>query len=139
MRDDEGSVLLLVLGLSVVLFALVAVVVDVSVVALARRGVSSAADGAAVSAAQAVDTQAYAAAGAADVLPLSEAGVRQRVSTYAARAEQGQPGLTVTGRLEGPGSVVVTARREVALPFSGWFGVGRVAITAESRAQAPLS
>ena len=54
-RDDEGTILFLTLGLSVVLLLLVAVVVDVSAVILAKRGVSSVADGAALAAAQQPD------------------------------------------------------------------------------------
>jgi len=51
-RSDEGTVLFLTLGLSVILLLVVAVVVDVSAVILAKRGVSSAADGAALAAAR---------------------------------------------------------------------------------------
>ena len=56
-RDDEGTILVLTLGLVGLLVVVVAIVVDVSAVVLAKRGVASAADGAAVSAAQALDEQ----------------------------------------------------------------------------------
>jgi len=53
LRDDEGTILLLVLGFTAVLMLMVAVVVNVSAVILAKRGLASTADGAAVSAAPA--------------------------------------------------------------------------------------
>lgn len=130
--------LVLVLGLAVVLLALVVVVVDVSMIALSRRAVSSAADGAAVSAAQGVDEAAYARRGAGQHVPLSAPLVRERVSAYAGRAERGQPGLVLESRIEGDATVVVTGRRELQLPFTGWFGIGSVTVTAESRARAPV-
>jgi Flp pilus assembly protein TadG len=137
--DDEGSVLVLVIGLVVILCALVLMVIDVSIVALSRRAVSSAADGAAVSAAQGVDEAAYGRRGAQDFAPLSEALVADRVAAYADRAERGQPGLVLTGRVEAGSTVVVTARRQLTLPFSGWLAVGTVTVTAESRARASLT
>jgi uncharacterized membrane protein len=134
---DDGTVLVLVMGLAVVLLALVAVVVDVSIVALSRRAVSSAADGAAVSGAPAVEGPAYAAGGAAQGVPLSAAQVTQRVAAYGRRAALGQPGLELVGTVQGGSTVVVTARRDLTLPFSGWFGISQVTVRAESRARAP--
>lgn len=138
-RDDEGSVLLLTIGLATVLLLLVGVVVNVSVAALARRAVSSAADGAAVSGAQGFDERAYLARGLDDAVPLSEGLVRDRVEAYAQRAARDQRGLELSSRLEGEETVVVTARRVVGLPFGGWLGLDEVTVTAESRARVPVA
>jgi uncharacterized membrane protein len=54
---DEGSVLLLILGLVVLLVLVVTVVVDVTALFLARRDLLAAADGAALAGAQAVDEE----------------------------------------------------------------------------------
>ena len=48
-RDDDGTILVLLLGFVAVLLLRVAVVVNVSAVILAKRGVASATDGAAES------------------------------------------------------------------------------------------
>jgi Flp pilus assembly protein TadG len=135
---DEGSVLVLVVGLTAVLVVLVGVVVDVSAVVLARRSLSSAADGAAVAAAQALDDDAFYARGPAAGVPLSRAEVQDRVSAYEASTAQGQPGLRMRGTVDGGYTAVVTATRTVRLPFSGRLGVAAVEVGAVARARAPL-
>lgn len=135
-RGDDGSVLVLVVGLFGVLLLLVAVVVDVSAAVLAKRSLASTADGAAVSAAQALDETAFYAHGPGEGVPLSEAGVEQRVAVYAQGT--GQPGLALDGHVEGGLVAVVTAHRTVRLPFSGWLGRSSVELTAVARARAPL-
>lgn len=138
-RDDEGSVLVLTLGLTAVLLLLVAVVVDVSAAALARRSASSAADGAAVAGAQGFDEQAYLERGLDEAVPLSEPLVRERVAAYAERAARDQDGLQLDSRVEDDDTVVVTARRVVGLPFSGLLGLDEVTVRAEARARAPVT
>lgn len=138
MRREEGSVLVLVLGLFGVLLLLVALVVDVSVVVLAKRSVASAADGAAVSAAQALDDEVFYARGPVAGVPLSKQGVAQRVAAYQAQAAVDQPGLQLTSGVVAPGTAVVVATRTVELPLVGWLGVEEVEVRAEARAQAPL-
>lgn len=138
-EGDEGSVLVLVLGLAGLLLVLVAVVADVSVVVLAKRSVASAADGAAVSGAQGLDQEAFYRQGAEAGVPLSAAAVADRVATYEATAAAEQPGLQLSSDVEGTGTAVVTATRSVALPFGGRLGVGPVEVTAQARARAPLA
>jgi hypothetical protein len=137
-RDDEGSVLILTIGLTAILLLLVGVVVNVSVAALARRSLSSAADGAAVSGAQGFDEQAYLTRGLEGAVPLSASLVRRRVEAYEERAERDQQGLQLEGRVVDD-TVVVTARRTVSLPFGGWLGIDEVTVEAESRARAPVA
>lgn len=130
---DEGSVLVLTIGLVAVLLLLVGVVVDVSAVVLAKRSLAAATDGAAVSAAQAIDQAVFEAQGPAAGVPLSEGGVAQRVADYPA-----PPGVTLTGSVEGGLVAVVAGHRDVRVPFGGWLGVGDVGVDAVARARSPL-
>lgn len=137
-RDDEGSVLLLVVGLTAVLLLLVGVVVDVSAVVLAKRGLSSAVDGAAVAAAQQPDVAAIRDGGLGERLTLDPAAVALVVATYQEEARRGQPGLVLAAHLEPPDTAVVDGARTVRLPFVGWLGVGRVVVRAQGRARSPV-
>ena len=135
-EGDGGSVLVLVLGFAGILVTLVAVVVDVSAVVLAKRAVASAADGAAVSAAQALDLDAVYARGLGPQVPLSLDEARSRVAAYEAQARGAQPGLSLALRLEGS-TAVVTGTRTVALPFA-LPGTHPVRVVAVARARAPV-
>ena len=135
-RRDEGSVLLLVIGFAGILLVLVAVVADVSAVVLAKRSVASAADGAAVSAAQALDLDAVYDQGLGEQLPLSTGDARARVAAYEAQARGQQPGLRLVLRLE-ERTAVVTGSRTVRLPFR-LPGTGPVRVTAVARSRAPV-
>jgi Flp pilus assembly protein TadG len=133
---EQGSVLLLVLGFAGILLVLVAVVVDVSAVVLAKRGVASAADGAAVSAAQALDLDAVHSEGLGAQIPLSPAEAGVRVAAYEGQVRAQQPGLRLVLRLEGR-TAVVTGTRTVRLPFR-LPGTGPVRVSAIARARAPV-
>ncbi|MCU1590672.1 MAG: Protein of unknown function rane [Frankiales bacterium] len=138
-QGEDGTILLLVLGFAALLLVLVTVVVDVSAVILAKRGAASAADGAAVAAAQQLDQGAVYQNGLGEAIPLSLDDVERVVSTYGARAAEGQPGLQLTAGLDAAQTTAtVTATRVVRLPFSGWLGIGRVTVTAVAHARAPL-
>lgn len=138
-QGDDGTVLVLVLGMAALLLVLVGVVVDVSVAVLAKRSAASAADGAAVSAAQALDQEAFYARGAGEGVPLSPDLVAERVAAYEAAAAGGQPGLQLRGDVEGGVTAVVVAERLVDLPFSGLLGRGPVDVVAVARARSPLA
>jgi uncharacterized membrane protein len=138
-RGDDGTILLLVLGFSAVLLVLVAIVADVSAVVLAKRGAASAADGAAIAAAQQLDEAAVYANGLDTAIPLSPDAVQSVVGTYGARAAESQEGLELSASLDAPQTTAtVVATRKVRLPFSGWLGVGSVTVTAVAHARAPL-
>lgn len=137
-RDDDGSVLLLVIGLAVVLLVMVAVVVDVSAVVLAKRGLSNAVDGAAVAAAQQPDVAAIRESGLGGQLALDSAAVDAVVATYQQDEQDGQPGLELAVHVEAPATAVVVGRRTVRLPFSGWLGVGQVVLSSQGRARSPV-
>ena len=133
---DDGSVLVLVLGFFGILVLMVAVVVNVSAVVLAKRAVSSAADGAAVSAAQALDLAVLRRGGLGASIPLDPDEAGGRVADYRALAQLEQPGLGLAVRVEGR-TAVVTARRTVRLPFR-LPGAESVEVTSVARARAPV-
>lgn len=135
---DEGTVLLLVLGLVLVLFALVAVVVDVSAVVLARRDLDSTADGAAVAAAQQVDEAAVVDRGLGGRLPLDPDGVAGVVATYEADEQPSQPGLRLVPSLAGTDTAVVDATRTVRLPLTAFLGVASTVVHTQGRARSPV-
>jgi uncharacterized membrane protein len=139
-RDDAGTVLVLLLGFVAVLVLMVAVVVNVSSVILAKRALVSAADGAAVSAAQALDLEALYAGGLSEEgIPLDSGLAAQRVAEYEAGATAGQPGLQlVLARIDDGTTVVVQGVREVQLPFGRMIGFEPVQVRAEARARAPV-
>ena len=116
---DDGSVTLLVIGCLLVVVFLILVVVDVSRVFLAQRSLGAAADGAAVSAAGAVDETAVYVGGLDAELPIDAAEAQERVAAYA-----GAAGLAVeydqfsVEAVDVSGSTVtVTFRAVVHLPF----------------------
>ena len=137
-RRDDGTVLVLVIGFAFILVVMVAVVVNVSAVVLAKRGVASAADGAAVSAAQSLDVEALYRDGLREQLPLNLAEARGRVATYNIQAEAQQPGLALVVRLDGR-TAVVTATRTVRLPFPVPGSTGSVLVESVARARAPAA
>jgi Flp pilus assembly protein TadG len=141
-RGDEGTILLLTCGLAVVLMALVVVVIDVSVVVLAKRGVANAADGAALVAAQqpdhAVLNDPHRRDALAERLPLDQVLVAEVTARYQRDAATTQPGLLLSSEVVDGTEAVIRARRVVALPFVGWFGVRSVVVEATGRASSPV-
>ncbi len=135
-EGEDGTVLMLVIGFTIVLVVMVGVVVDVSAVVLAKRSVAASADGAAVSAAQALDLDALYRDGLRDQLPLDSAQAASRVAAYEAQAAVGQPGLRLSVQVDGR-TAVVTATRTVALPFPVPGSPGTVDVQSVARARAP--
>lgn len=135
-RGDDGTILVLTLGFAGILLVVVGIVVNVSSVILAKRAVASAADGAALSAVQALDLDRLYAGGIGAAVPLSPGEAATRVELYRADAARTQPGLRMTVRLDGDGAVV-TAVRTVRPPFPV-LGTGPVEVTSVARARAPV-
>ncbi|MEI6360735.1 MAG: pilus assembly protein TadG-related protein [Actinomycetes bacterium] len=134
-RDDEGSVLLLGIGLVVVCVLAVAALVDASSAFLQRQKLFAVADAAAVAGAQAIDLPAYYAHGATSATRLEPAAVSATVTRHLERADARRaiPGMVVTRIWSDGQQVVVGLQSPLRLPFlSGLFG-GQVAV--ESWAQ----
>ena len=140
-RDDSGTILVLVLGFTAVLLMLVAVVINVSSVVLAKRALARAADGAAVAAAQELDLAVLYEKGlGAGTIPLSEAQVREAVERYQLRVAGSQPGVDLVGDVSDDGTTaIVQGVRQVELPFGKLLGFQPVQVQAEARARAPTT
>ncbi len=80
-RDERGSISLFILGLTLVATLLIVGTVAVTSAHLSRMRLLDVADGAALSAANALDEAAY-ARGVGESVPLSNASVRERAAEY---------------------------------------------------------
>jgi Flp pilus assembly protein TadG len=150
---DDGQITVLVIGYVAIALLLIVAGIDASKVFLAQRALSSAADSAALAAAQGVDTHAlYTGPGirCGTILPLDErhaadlavtaldedaSGLRSTFFTVQA------PQTTVTG-----GDVSVQLSGQVAVPFGkvlGWlvpsYPNGRVPVTETAHATSPVA
>jgi hypothetical protein len=121
-RRETGSISLLILGLAVIAMVLVAGTVAVTSAHLARMRLLDVADGAALSAANALDDSAY-QQGLGESVPLSSASVRERAVAYI--GSRPRPGSVVAWRL-GPETgtadgrtAVVALTGEARLPMVG--------------------
>ena len=117
---DDGSVLVLTIGLVVVVMLLVAVVAAASKLFLTRRSLASVADGAALAAAQDVDLAALYAGQAGATLPLAAERARADAAAYVARAmtDTGLTDLRVVSVTVAGRSVDVTVSARSVLPFA---------------------
>jgi Flp pilus assembly protein TadG len=135
-QGDDGQLLILIAFFAVVLILFVAVVVDVSAAFLARRGLASQADGAALNAAQSLDLDAFYAGRTTDgLLPLGD--VEQAVNDYVS-ANFPDTEVVAVDLTDGDTAVEVTLRRHLALPLSPPGYEGGVDVTAAATARLPL-
>lgn len=139
LASDEGTVLLLIIGLVVVAALLVAVVTDVSALYLKRRDLIAAADGAALAGAQSVDEESIYLGGlpAAGPVPLDERAAEQAVRDYLAEAGLLGPRLKLEISTTGTTVSVALATR-VQLPIAstvtaGLAGTAPVSASATAR------
>jgi len=143
-RREDGQITLLIIFYTLIAAAMVIVAVDASAFFLTQRGLSSVADGAAVSAAQALDADALYAGRAGDELPLEAAGVRAAVATYLEdhAVATTYPSLQVAEAGTDGETVTVTLTEDKKLPFVALVsaitsafpgGTARVEVTAHAR------
>lgn len=143
-RDEGGTITVYLLGLVLVAVTLVAGTVAVTSAHLARIRLLDVADGAALSAANALDDAAY-RQGVGDSVPLSDASVRARAADYLGGLDR--PTGVLAWRL-GPGTgtpdgrtAVVELTGEAELPLVGGalreLGVS-ISIHVTSRARSDL-
>ena len=138
---DRGTVLLLTLGYAALGLALVLAGIDASAVFLARRALSSLADGAAVAGAQGADERGLYRGELGDTLPLDPTAVAQAVSDYVAArdAATSYPGLAIAEAGTDGTTVTVTLAEDKPLPFLGPLGeLGVVHLVVTARARAPV-
>jgi uncharacterized membrane protein len=144
LRDEEdGQLLLLVIGFAVIAALLVTVVVNVSKVFLWQRSLAGAADGAAVAAASAVAESVFYEGGKPERLPLSPDEAGSRVAAYVARAGLGErfgPRFDYAVAVAGD-TVTVTLTAPVDLVFVNLVATGYAdgyPLSATASAQSPL-
>jgi uncharacterized membrane protein len=143
--DEDGQIMLLALGYTLVAFALVAVAVDATAVHLARTQLLDAADAAALDAADAVDAGSVYTGGLGYDVPLSGEAVRAQagtyLSTYQAPSRLEAVGITGgTGTPDGVSAVVELTGRvrlPIAAPVVASFA-GGITVTVRSTARAQL-
>ena len=139
LRGEEGTVLLLILGLVVVAALLVAVVTDVSALYLERRELVAAADGAALAGAQAVDEELVYRNGlpASGPVPLDRGAAEQAVRNYLSDAGLLTANLDVTISTSATTvSVVLKTRTELPVAntvTAGTSGTADVSASATAR------
>ena len=121
-RDEEGSVLVLGIGLTVVVAAMLTVAVNIAVLWEQRTSLNSLADGAALAGAQAVDRSAVFTQGLEAALVLDPPEARRRVREYINRAARssGLAGVTVERITVERTAVTVTLTAPPRAPF-GYF------------------
>jgi uncharacterized membrane protein len=134
-RGDDGQLLILIAFFAVVLVFFVAVVVDVSAAFLARRGLASQADGAALAAAQSVDLPAFYNGDGGDLLPLGD--VQAAVDAYVTRNFPDTEVVAVD-LVDAGTAVSVTLRRHLALPLSPPGYEDGIDVTADATARLAL-
>ena len=136
MKDDNGSILVLGIGLGIIAITLVTTLVNISTVWIARNNLDSVADGAALAAVQAVDTRNVYTQGLGSSLRLNSAQARSRAVSYinkaASRGDIHRP--RITAMTVGAQSVSITLTADVQVPF-GYLASTRI-VTASSRANA---
>ena len=118
-RGDEGSVLLLGIGLVAVCALAVVALVDVSAAFLHRQHLLAVADAAALAGAQAIDLPAYYESGATQATRLSAPAVTAAVRSHLARsgALAAVEGMAVERIWTDGRQVVVALRAPLSLPF----------------------
>lgn len=122
-RDERGQTTLLIIGFSIVVIMLVAVVVDASSAYLRRTGLDSVADGAALAAADGVQGRQVYEGGLGERAQIDPAVARSDVAEYLrdTGAAARYPGLTVHVEA-GTDRVVVHVAAPLELPITppGW-------------------
>lgn len=133
LRGDDGTVLLLIIGLVGVAALLIAVVTDVSALYLHRRDLISAADGAALAGAQSVDEELIYREGLPTTgpVPLDEIAAERAALDYLGGAGILGSGLEVQVSTTAT-TVSVSLARNVKLPIAS-------TITAGASGTAPVS
>lgn len=119
---DEGSIMVLAIGLAVVVVSLVAVAVNVTALWVSRAALNSLSDGAALAGAQAVDEASVYTSGLGTPLVLDAVEARRRVRAYIARTGEasGLDSVAIDRITVGRASVEVTLSATAEVPFAGF-------------------
>ena len=137
LRDDEGSVLPLVVGVVILVVSLLTLVTDVSVLWLQRRSLQATVDGAALAGAQGVDLAAVYARGATGDLRLDPPAARAAVRAFVAVVPSARrlASFRVTSVRVAAATVTVRAQALARPPFLSWVTGRGVTVVAEASAR----
>lgn len=135
-KKDEGSILVLGAGLSVIAIAMITTLVNISTLWIARNALDSVADGAAIAAVQAIDTRTIYTEGLGQSLRINGTASRARAQMYVNKANtQGElHSIRITAITVGAQSVSITLASDIQLPF-GYLAATK-SVSASSRANA---
>ena len=134
--NEQGSVLMAATGLFVVVVALCSVGADVCSVWVTRHGLDSVADGAALSAAQAVDSAYVYQHGLRDPVFLSQSLAQKRVSQYvtSAHVKDRFPGFRIRSIKVSQTRVYVELQAQADVPFGYLIPKGTSVVRAAAEA-----
>jgi Flp pilus assembly protein TadG len=120
-KRDDGSVLILGIGLVGVCLLALAVVTDTTSAFLQRRSLYSIADSAALAGSQAIDLASYYANGASQATRLDTSAVTRKARSYllGEGIQQQHPGLQIDAVTSDGITVQVDLSAPVKLPFLG--------------------
>lgn len=139
--EDNGSVLILIIGLVPVLLLMLAAGTDAAVLYTARRSLAAEADAAALAAAQGADLDAIYSGRAAGSLPLDCAKAKRIISTRFARHWNSLAAKARVTAIDCTGTdVSVTLASTATLPFASHFGINpAVTVKAAAAARSPFT
>ena len=129
-REQSGQVLVLLLGLTIVVFAVVGLAVDGTKAFLMQRSLQNAADAAAVSAAASIDRRTYYSSGGMVI------EIHERVATAAAASileRRGLPAMVKFGSDDQAVEIAVTSR--VQTTFLRLVGIDEIDVAATAAAE----
>ena len=129
-HDEKGSVAVLVLGLTLVCFAVSGLALDGTKVFMMRRALQDSADAAAVSGANQIDVGAYYRSGGSVVRLQPNEAERVAASSIAQRGLPASADLIVRG-----GAVQVSLRTDVPTGFLKLVGIHSIEVVAVGAAE----
>lgn len=135
-KNEDGSVLVLGVGLSIVCVLIATVAINVSTLWLARTSLNSVADGAALAGAQAIDSASVYRDGLTGITHLSPSLARSKVRAYVSKPEVKLQvhGLKVRSVVVSGNSVQVTVSAIPAMPFGYLWNSSPVIARSKARA-----
>jgi hypothetical protein len=135
-KRDEGSILLFGIGLAVTALMIATLAINVASLWVTRNVLDGIADGAALSAAQAIDTEAIYQDGLGTSLRLNETLARNRVLEYVrvAQATKQVEQFSIASVAVSGTSVTVTLQGIPRLPFGYLMPVGAPIVVSSAKA-----
>ncbi len=135
-QNDEGSVLVLGIGLSLVCIMLATVVINVATLWMARSALNSIADGAALAGVQSLDKAAVYKSHSTSIIHLNSGDSKTKVRSYISRSQVKSQvhGLTLTSVDVSGQSVQVSLSATPAVPFRYLWGNTVIVARAKARA-----